>query len=244
MRLRLFLMCLFAASPAAAVEKVNYPAVIKDRVQLEYLSVGTWDDENPAFDGASRHRFQLSKGLTDRLDMAAALTVTADPSHDWRASGLGLRAKYELTEQGDWWLASAVQARYTHRVDTLPDDLHVRLLGQRTQGNFVGTANLGLRREIGEHRGDSIEVRMATQGLYRVSEAISPGLEVFKVFGRFNNLNDEDARSFQLGPIVTGQFPVGDQGDALMYLAGYYWGLTDSSADEGARLQLNYLMQF
>ena len=244
MRVSLFLVCLFIASPAMAVEKVNGSPVVKDRVQLEHLSIGTWDDKNAAQDGLSRHRWQVSKGLTDRIDLAAAITVTDHPAQDLRASGLGVRGKYELTEQGDWWLGSAVQARYTHRVDTAPDDLHVRFIGQRTQGKFVATANLGLRREFGEHRRESVEIRTAAQALYRTSTEISPGVEFFKVFGRVNALGNEDERSMQLGPIVTGQFPVGDQGDALAYLAGYYWGLSDSSADEGARLQLNYTMDF
>jgi len=230
-------------APALAIEKVNTPQVVKGRTQLEYFGAATTDDVTAAQDGAQRHRFQMQRAFTDRLDVALSFTGTAHPNESNRASNFGLRAKYEFTEQGEWWLSSGVQGRYSHRVDTHADDIHIRGLVQRQQGPVTATFNLGLRRELGADRLHGLEARAAAQAIYTVSPYLSPGVEWFSVFGTLDDIRPFTDQQQEAGPILTGAVPLSDT-DFISYIGGVYWGLTDEAPDFGGRLQINYVTHF
>lgn len=237
-----FIFLFFIAYPAFAVEKVNTPAVTKGRLQLEQLTLTTWDDGRAPLDDHYRYRWQVSGGITDRFDLALSLTNTYGGIDDDRLSGVGVRGKYEFTEQGDWWLSSAIQARYTHRVDTAPSDLHVRGILQRKEGPFSTVLNVGLRREIGHDRTSSFQIRSALQGLYSFNRDLAVGAELFSVQGQANDVDLPD-HELEFGPVISGTL-LRHGKDILTANAGYYWGLTNEAPDGNARFQLNYGIQF
>lgn len=230
------------ASPALAVEKINTPPVVKDRMQLEYLLTGSLDGEDPAQDNSQRHRVQIGTGVTDDLDIAISYSANHQ-FNDTESFGPGIRARYELTEQKDYWFASGVQARYTHRTDDGADDLHVRGLVQRRQGDWMLGGNLGLRREFGAQRRESVEMRVAMNALYQLDPRFNPGIEYFTVPGQLNDLASFSDQPHEVGPVFYGAWPISEVG-SIAYSAGYYQGLTDAAPDHSTKIIVQYLQQF
>lgn len=235
-----YLFICLAAFPALASEKLNYPAVVKDRMQVEYLGFG--DQEAPGGD-RWRTRVQTTYGLTDRVDLALSYLTENQASTPTRSVGPSVRLKYELTEQDDWWLSSAVQARYTHATDGRASTLNTRLILQRDFEDWLTTANFSVIREIGEQRGSSVAVTGAAQVLYKYSPEFSPGVEVFHSFGGANDLDFTGRNSQEIGPVVAGALPLAER-QQLTYVVGYYRGLSAQSPEQSGKLQVNYVVDF
>ena len=237
---RILFMLVFFATPAWAIEKLNYPQVVKDRMQVEYL--GFAEQEAPSGD-RWRTRVQTTYGLTDRIDVALSYLAENQEGMHTRSVGPSARLKYEMTEQDDWWLSSAVQLRYTHATDGRANTLNTRLMLQRDFGDWLSTANFSVIRGIGEKRDPSVAVTGAAQLLYQYAPEISPGIEVFHSFGAVNDLDYTGRNSQEIGPIVAGALPLADQ-QQITYVLGYYRGLSAESPEQSAKLQVNYVVDF
>lgn len=237
------LVCFFAR-PVFAIEKINSPNVIEGRLQLEQLSIRTSDDRK-ALNNAQRHRWEASYGFTDRIDIALDAAVSRRSGQELEASAIGIRPRYQVTRQDEagWWLASAIQAKYTASLNGGNDDLAFRLLLQRRQGPLVAVVNIGMERELGAGRTASMDLRGGAQVIYETSLYLSPGFEYFTGYGPVNDRTPFTDQPHEIGPIITGDIPI-HKTAGFAYVAGYYWGLTDEAPDSGARLQLNYVQQF
>lgn len=240
MRYLALLAVLLATSPAFAVEKLNTAPVIKERMQLEYL--GFAEQEAPEGD-RWRSRMQATYGLTDRVDLALSFLTENNAGESTQFVGPSARLKYELTEQGEWWLASAVQTRYTHAAHGEASTLNTRLILQHDAGDWLTTANFSVIRGIGEKRAESVALTGAAQLLYQYSPEISPGIEFFHTFGPLNDLDYTGRHSQEIGPIVSGAFPLA-RDQQITYVAGYYRGLSARAPEQSAKLQINYVREF
>ncbi len=231
---------LLIAAPAWAAEKLNYPQVFEDRMQVEYL--GFAEQEAPGGDRL-RSRTQMTYGLTDRIDVALSYLMENQAGTSAQAVGPSARVKYELTKQGDWWLSSAVQGRYTRHTDGRADIFNTRVIVQRDVGDWLTTANFSVIRGMGEKRTESVNVTGAAQVLYQLSPKFSQGVEFFHTFGPANDTDFTGRHSQQVGPIVSGALPL-DEDQQLTYVVGYYRGLSSNSPEQSAKLQVNYVVDF
>ncbi len=240
MRRTIALLSLLFADSAWAVEKLNAPQVFKDRMQVEYLGFG--EQEAPGGD-RWRSRTQVTYGVTDRLDVALSYLMENQANTPTQAVGPSARVKYELTEQGDWWLGSAVQGRYTQHTDGRASTFNTRFILQRDFDDWLATANFSVVRGIGEKRASSVNVTGAAQLLYQLSPEFSPGIEFFHTFGAANGLDYTGNNSQEVGPIVSGSLSFDDE-QSLAYVVGYYRGLSAQSPEQSAKFQVNYVRQF
>ena len=231
---------LLLAAPAWAAEKLNYPQVTKDRMQVEYL--GFAEQEATGGDRV-RSRTQVTYSVTDRFDVALSAFAEHGSERDGEFGGPSIRLKYELTEQGDWWLSSAVQTRYTHATDSRANTLNTRFIAQRDFGDWLATANFSAIRGIGEKRAESVSITGAAQVLYQISPEFAPGVEFFHTFGNANDLDYTGRNSQEIGPVVAGALPLAEH-QQLTYVAGYYRGLSANSPEQAAKLQVNYVVDF
>lgn len=237
---RIWLILVLLASPAWAVEKLNYPQVVKDRMQVEYL--GFAEQEAPGGD-RWRTRVQTTYGLTDRVDLALSYLAENQQNTPTQSVGPSVRLKYELTEQDAWWLSSAIQARYTHATDGRASTLNTRLMLQRDFGDWLATANFSAIRGMGAKRDPSVAVTGAAQLLYQYSPEFSPGIEAFHSYGPLNDLDYTGRYSQEIGPIVAGAWPLSNH-QQLTYVLGYYRGLSAESPEQSGKLQVNYVVDF
>lgn len=236
----IFLLCAVSV-PAFASEKINYPETTKDRMVLEYLGFG--DQEAPNGDRL-RYRAQMSYGLTDRIDVAISAYAEDQANTPGQFGGPSARVRYQFTKQSDdWWLGTGIQGRYIYATDGGPDQFLTRILLQRGEKKWLSTVNIGLGRSLGPERSTGLNTTIAGQVIYKYDPMISPGMEFFRTFGPFNDLDFNGQRSTEIGPIVTGTIPIAEKQD-FAYIGGYYRGLTANAPEQSFKLQLNYVRQF
>ncbi len=232
------------ALPAmAGVGKLSSPAVTKGEVEVEYSGT-RYGDSGKASNNKQSHTYELEYGLTDNfmLGIEAKSSRKSGQSHEF--SAYGIEAQYELTQQGAWWLATAVKGEYAKAVhDGDADEIEVKWLASRSYGASNLLVNIGLERELGDNRAHGVTLTSALQASHAFTKHFAPGFEWHAEHGKLNKLGDGDVREHYLGPIVKGElFDIG-RGE-VNYTAGYYWGLNDDSADTAARLHIAYEVAF
>lgn len=235
-----FFCCFIAASAQAGVGKISSPAVERGVWELEYGASRTGDNAGSARNNEQSHQTELEYGVTDRLRLGAEF----DAGRGVRSKAVAVKAQYEFTEQGDWWLGSAIKGEYafaTHEDDS--DEAELKWLLERRDGPWRTLANLSFSRGIGANRDNGIGVGSRVQETYHWTDLLSPGLEWHADYGALHHLNAEDERGHYVGPMVTGTLlDLGDHG--LDYTLGYYRGLGHAAAENAARLELDYDFRF
>lgn len=234
---------LLAAQAQAGVGKISSPDVEKGVAEVEYSGT-RYSDNAQSLNNAQSHTVELEYGFTKNFMFGLEGLVKRESPKGSEISGYGVEAQYQLTHQGEWWLSSAVKAEYTHAAhDNDPEEAEVKLLAayERGPGRLVG--NLNLERQMGSSREHGLVLSTALQATHALDEHFKPGLEWHADHGPINDLGQQNRMTHYVGPVVTGTvFEMGDR--ELNYQAGYYWGLTDASAAQAARVQLSYEFKF
>ena len=124
-----------------------------------------------------------------------------------------------------------------------PDNVEMKLLAARDFGANRIVGNLNIEQEFGDTHDHGVALSSAFQAKHKINSHFAPGIEWHAEYGKLSNLGESDTREHYVGPMVSGDlFEIG--GHDLEYTAGYYWGLTDDSANHAARIQLSYDFAF
>lgn len=230
-----------AASAFADVGSPKSANVTKGRASIEYKGARTGDDIK-ARNNAQGHEIELYYGLTDAIKLGFERKMVNEPSDGLKHASYIPNITAETTRQGEWWLSTAVFGEYAFRASAA-DGVKLMLIAERKQGPLTIRGNLGLSRDIGRSRDTGIGYESALQGLYRVSRHTHPGIEWHSDYGTLNHASAVEDQKHYIGPVLTGTLLTLDEG-SVHYAAGYYWGLTDASANNAQRLMLKYEMQF
>lgn len=247
MKHRLFIfatsLMLLAAPAFAGVGKVSSPNVTKGEVELEYSGV-RYGDDRKAKNNQQSHTLEAEYGVSDRFKLGIEGKLQRQSPDGSEFNAYGIEAQYELTEQGAWWLATAVQGEYLLGAQRgEPDAMEIKWLARRSYGASNLIANLALEQELGDNHRRGATLSSRVQASHAYSEHFVLGAEWHADYGAINTLNGKTQREHYLGPIAKGALAELGRGE-IKYVAGYYWGLTDASADNAARLQLSYEMPF
>lgn len=227
----------------AGVGKVSTPHVEKNEFEIEYNGRRTGDNER-ADNNNQRHLLEVEYGVSDAWQIGLEFEARRSATSQLGLQAYGVETQYELTTQNTWWLASALKAEYLLPADAGDaSEGELLLLLQRDQGLIRLVANIELAREFGDNRDGGVELETALQGIYRWNKHLSPGVEWFAEYGNIDNFNSTNRQEHFLGPMLKGElFELGN--GEIGYEAGYYWGLTDSSADNAQRIKLSYELEF
>lgn len=233
---------LATATPSlAGVSKVSSPKVTQGRTKLEH-SATRYGDDRRSLNNKQSHSYELEYGLTEdiMIGLEGKSARNAGKGHEF--TGYGAEMQYELTAQNDWWLDSAIKAKYIAAArSNSADEAEIKILLARSYGPAVATINTGFVREFGKNRSESALFESSTQVKYKLTQHLEPGMEWHAEFGKINKLGSE--ASHYIGPILTGAlFQQGKH--KIGYAAGYFWGLTGDSADNASRIQLGYEFLF
>lgn len=232
-------LSLVVASPAFAyIGNPKSAGVTKGEVSIEYKASRLGDDRKFE-NNDQKHEFEGYYGITDRLKLGVEHVVENEPQEDWETETNILNATYNTTKQDEgWWLSSAVFGGYGFE-DGDPDTIGLVLIAERDQGPFNVKANLGFKREVGGGRSGGVEYDTALQLKYNWLKSISPALEWHADYGSLNNSAPLDQQGHYVGPYLSGRAWEMAQGQ-VKWGAGYFWGLTDASADNAQRVLLEY----
>jgi hypothetical protein len=243
-RFLVFAFALFSTTHAqAGVSKLSSPAVTKGKAEVEYSGT-RYGDDGKSFNNKQTHQVEMEYGFTDDFKIGLELKGQRKSTDSNELKFYGIEAQYELTQQDQWWLASAVKAEYAHAVQEKDADaFELKALLARRIANTNVLANVTLERELGDNRESGIGLGAKLQGVQQMNEHINPGIEWHGDFGKINKLGDNATSEHYLGPILTGDL-LKLAGGKIEYTAGYYWGMGDDAADNAARLQLGYEIKF
>lgn len=235
---------LLSANASAGVGKISSPDVTKGEFEVEYSATRYGDESGSALNNKQAHTYELEYGFTDRFMLGLEVGQTRESPQGSKIEGYGVEAQYELTRQGDWWLNSAIKAEYLHAAhDADPDELELKMLASYSAGANKLTGNLSFESELGNSRDHGIALESAVQAKHTLNEHFAPGIEWHAEYGNLSDLGNSDDVKHYVGPVLTGTlFDFGSS--ELEYTAGYYWGLTDVSANNAARIQLGYSIAF
>ena len=240
--LAMVLLMLAPFSSQAGVAKISSPEVTKDRYDIEYIGIRE-GDSNPARTNNQRHRLETNYGITDDFLFGVEVNGRRNASHSFEGSSVAARVRYQLTQQGEWWLSSAVDLKYTaatHGSDA--DRLSSQLLLLRRLGPLRVIFNGELVKEIGENRDSGVSFDYQFQGLYSLGPKLAIGAEWQVDYGT-DSLSDFADVEHYIGPVATATvFEEG--GVRINSLASYNIGLTKAATDDAARIQLVFIRQF
>ena len=228
----------------AEIDEVYSPLVTKNSLEIEYKGVRL-GDKSSTFENSQAHEVEINYGITDDFRLGLIGQAQRSSGDSFHSEGFGAQALYTTTHQDDWWLNSGILGEYViANHDNSPDSLEARILLSRVQGPLTLSSNLILGRELGPNHTGGVGFGANAQALYDVGfEHLTPGIEWYGEFGRLNHFGDENSEQHYIGPVVTGEIAEFGNSD-IGYSAGYYWGLTDNSADHGARISLDFDIRF
>ncbi|MFZ4540345.1 MAG: hypothetical protein ACOYNL_00865 [Rickettsiales bacterium] len=236
---------LLLAVPAyAGVGKVSSPNVEKGVAEIEYSGTRYGDSSGSSNNNKQNHAIELEYGFTDRFMFGLEMEIERESPHSTKIDGFGVEAQYELTQQGNWWLNSAIKGEYLHATHAGDADaLELLMLASRQWGATQATLNVELAREMGNNRSSGLGLSSRFQAIHAFNDHFAPGIEWDADYGRVNKLGDSDRQEQYLGPVVTGELFELGKGE-VDYAVGYYWGLTKDSANKAARLHVSYEFPF
>ncbi len=232
------------ASPAfAGVSRISSPEVTQGKAEVEYFGT-RYSDDSKKLNNKQSHLYDMEYGVTDNFKVGIEGQSSRASKKETGFAGYGVEAQYELTQQSTSWLASAIKGEYfVGTGKDIPDELEVKGLLKRSFGINHVVANIGFEKQMGDNRENGLALSSKLQAIRDINPHFNPGVEWHADYGKLNKLDSSDTREHYVGPVVTGDlFKLA--GGEVGYTAGYYWGLTDDSADSAARLQLGYEIKF
>jgi len=221
------------STPAHASHKVYSPSVEKGELEIE--ARGHIDNDN-----ARKDKFEIGYGVTDRWFSSLFVEYEKEPGGDYEHEATAWENIFQLTETGKYWADVGLYFEYEWPKDSdKPEKLETKLLLEKTVSRFVHTANLVFEKEIGSGAADEVEVGYAWRSAYHYSRHFNPAIEAYGSFGNLDDLGINDSQTHQLGPVARGTFRLGPK-SALVYEAGYLFGLTDASPDGSFKWLIEY----
>jgi len=184
-----------------------------------FASQGTWYNQ-----------YEVTYGLTDRIEAAAYLNMAQPSGHGYWYAGSKYRLRGRLFEEGTlpvdlgWYLE--LEWHKTPQFDDDPLELELRPIIEKDIGRFSIVLNPQFEKPIftGPNKNKGLEFGYVNGVYYRWMRYVSPGVEFY---GAFGDIDDNDPLSKQqhyIFPVVWGELPHG-----IEYNIGPGFGLTRGS---------------
>jgi len=211
-----------AVTPARATYKVYSPNVEYRELELEWR--GRYEnDARPSIDGGQVHKLAVGYGVLPRLFLEAYGEFERVPGDELEMEAVEAEARYQLFEQGQYWLDAGLHLEYEAKLEDGADEVIFQVLLEKAQGPLLHRANLGVEREL--ESGAKVASGMSWGTRLRLGQAFEPGLEYHGRFGPLAGGTSFDAQLHLVGPVIYGKL------GRVKYDLGYLFGLSESSPD-------------
>lgn len=209
------------------IDKVYHPYVQPLEQELEWRAI--FQDEQPsAADNTWLYQLAYGRSLNDRWFVEAYIVGKKSDNESFDIEAYELEAKWQLTEQGEYWADWGMLFELEREVNEDIWELATAVLVEKEWGKWSGAANFYLIREWGSDIRNEFETKLALQARYRYSRAIEPAIEFY---------SGQNTRG--LGPVLLGQARIGDK-QRLQWEAGIIFGLDDKSPNQTLRFLLEF----
>lgn len=208
----------------AELESLNSVIVKGHRAGDNGTSAGTLASQS-----MWRTAFELTYGLTDRIEAAAYLNLAKPSGYDFQYAGAKFRLRGGLFDQGQlpvdvgWYIEIE-----SHRVPEFDDqklELELRPIFQKDLGNFSVMLNPIFEKVLdGPDRRQGFEFGYGAGVYYRWMRSLSPGLEFYGGIGKITHADPPREQQHYIIPVIRGELSHG-----LEYNIGAGFGLTPGS---------------
>jgi hypothetical protein len=176
------------------------------------------------------NQYEVTYGLTDRIEAAAYLNMAQPSGHGYWYAGSKYRLRGRLFDEGTlpvdlgWYLE--LEWHKTPQFDDDPLELELRPIIEKDIGRFSIVLNPQFEKPIftGPNKNKGFEFGYVNGVYYRWMRYVSPGVEFY---GAVGDIDDNDPLSKQqhyIFPVVWGELPHG-----IEYNIGPGFGLTRGS---------------
>ena len=226
---------------AFGLDEVYSPNVEYGEMSIEVNGAQSFDPD-PAKNGAQVGEVTFEFGLAPRFTVEVSGEYNTDPGSSMQLVAHEVQGRYQFFEPGEKWLDAGFLLNYDWSTQSgTPDALGVKLLLQKDMGKWTHTANLGFTQNMGtfpQLTGDA-DYTLLWSTRYRSNEYFQPGFEIQSDLGTPSQLGYFNQQEHYMGPAIYGRIF-----DHLKYQAAYFFGASDGSARNAARLLLEYEMHF
>jgi len=227
------------ADDSGAVKKVYSPTNEYRELELEARGNYNFDDDDKP-SGLTTQKYAVGYGFTQRLFLELYGEVEKEASGEFEVEALELEARYQLFEQGHYWLDAGLYGSYEYRLERGqgPDKIEAKLLLEKPMLRFTHRANVIFESEVGTNASNDIETGLAWSSRYRMRQSFEPGFELHSTFGAIDDFSPVDTQTHLIGPVVYGKL------GSFKYDIGYLFGATDVSPRGMLKWILEYEVRF
>lgn len=216
-----------ALADGGAVDKVYHPYVYQLEREIELRGV-VQNDNDPMRDGTQTWRLGIGQSWTDRWYTEFYVIGEKVEGHDLSVRAWELEAKWQLTEQGEYWADWGLLFEFEADHDRDAWEASTAALVAKEWGRWTGMANLALIYEWGDDVTSEWETRAAAQLRYRWKPGLEPAVELY---------SGEDTKG--LGPVFMGNVRAGGRRQ-LHWEIGVIFGLDSDSTDQTYRALVEF----
>jgi hypothetical protein len=175
------------------------------------------------------NQYELTYGLTDRIEAAAYLLMAQPAGHGYWYAGSEYRLRGRLFDADvlpiDLGWYAELEWHHTPQFDDADIELELRPILEKDVGQFSFVANPifeKVLKGVGVHEG--FEFGYATGAYYRWMRYLSPGVEFYGGVGLMDDTDPLSEQQHYIFPIIWGELPHG-----IEYNIGPGFGLTAGS---------------
>ncbi len=175
------------------------------------------------------NQYELTYGLTDRIEASAYLLMASPSGHGYWYAGSEYRLRGRLFDPEvlpvDLGWYAELEWHHTPQFDDADIELELRPVVEKDIGRFSFIANPifeKVLKGVGVHEG--FEFGYATGAYYRWMRYLSPGLEFYGGAGLMDDTDPLNEQQHYIFPVVWGELPRG-----IEYNLGPGFGLTRGS---------------
>ena len=221
--IRWFFVLLFPLSVMAGVDKVYDPYVHEGEWEVETRAVHKFDDEDE-----HKVRLGVGYGINSFWFMEGYLIGEKEPGEDFDIADVELESKFQLTEQGEYWLDAAILLELEKELGEGAWEFKAGPIFQKQIKNWIVTTNFMLEKKFGPDAAErEVELLGSAQLKYRYSPGLEPAIEYY---------GDEETHA--IGPVLLGKTRWG--GTPVKWEIGALAGLNDDTADFNLRWLLEW----
>jgi len=183
-----------------------------------------------ASQGMWYNQYELTYGLTDRIEAAAYLEMAKPSGASYQYAGSKFRLRGRLFDPGvlpvDLGWYAELEWHRIPQFDDNPLELELRPIIEKDIGRFSFIVNAQFEKPIfaGPNRNRGFGFGYANATYYRLWRYLSPGIEFYGAAGDIDNNDPLPRQQHYVFPVIWGELPRG-----IEYNAGPGFGLTGGS---------------
>ncbi len=208
--------------------KITGPHVDKGASEIELTGTYAFNYDNDDYEFENELEYEY--GVTDKLLVETEVEFKKENDHDTVTDGVAVGFRYELGEVGEYFVDTAVGAKYKFSGTGGSDRLDLNLALEKTLQSYKFRSNVQARHQVGAHSADGVDMRFSLGG-YNKLYGLDAGIEYFADIGNLSGQSGYSAQKHYVGPIIGSEVYLPNNVE-FEYKIGYYQGVS-SAADDG-----------